>query len=167
MLLCGLFAALVAAPAVWAHDHRVPRANLHVNEQAKPLGAWTSTWVRPDGPGFCVIEHSDGVPGFRPRADAHLHSTPRVVFRKQQRPRQVKALASDHLAHGYLGRNAQRVDVHLRPRHRDGRRVWVAKLHTTVRDRLVVDVTAHWRDAEGCGGNEQASWSFSLRRVGP
>ena len=66
VLLCGLFAALVAAPAVWAHDHRVPRANLHVNEQAKRLGAWTSTWVRPDGPGFCVIEHSDGGPGSRP-----------------------------------------------------------------------------------------------------
>ena len=167
LLLLGSFAALMAATAAWGHDHRVPRVNLHVNEQAKRLHAWSYSWVSADGPGRCVGEEGDGVPGFRPRAEVHLHSTPRVVFRKKQRPRRVKALASDHLAHGYLGRNARTLGVDLRPRRRDGHRVWVAKLGATVRDKLFVDLSAHWRDIEGCGGDEEASWSFSLKRVRP
>ena len=156
----------IAATAALAHDHRVPRANLHVNEQAKRLGAWTYSWVWPDGPDFCVVEHSDGIPGFRPRADVHLHSTPRIVFRKQQRPRRVRALAGERLEDGYPA-NPKRLEVKLLPREREGARVWVAKLHARVRHKLFVDLSAHWRDVEGCGGNEEASWSFSLSRVGP
>jgi hypothetical protein len=166
LLLLGFFAALFAPTAVWGHDHRVPRANLHVNGQAKRLGAWTSSWVWPDGPGFCVIEHSDGVPGFGQRADVHMHSTPRIVFRKEQRPRRVHAIAGKRLEDGYPA-DPKRLDVKLLPRERDGARVWVAKLHARVRHKLFVDLTAHWRDVEGCGGNEEASWSFSLRGVGP
>jgi hypothetical protein len=165
-LLLGLFVALVAATTALGHDHHVPRVNLHVNEQAKRLGAWTSSWVWPDGPDFCVVEHSDGVPGFGRPAGVHLHSTPRIVFRKEQRPRRVRALAGKDLEHGYPA-DPKRVEVDLLQRERDGSRIWVAKLHTRVRHKLFVDVTAHWRDVEGCGGDEEASWSFSLRRVGP
>jgi hypothetical protein len=163
-LLIGLLAALAVATPVWGHDHHVPRVNLHVNEQAKRLHTWSYSWVSADGPGRCVGQEGDGTPTFRPGADVHLHSTPRIVFRKAQRPRRVHALASDHLAHGHLGRKARRLDLGLRPRERDGHRVWVAKLHARVRDKLFVDLTAHWRDVEACGGNEEANWSFSLRR---
>jgi hypothetical protein len=159
----GVLVALGAGAAVWGHDHRVPRANLHVNGQVKRLQPWSFSWVHRDGPA-CVSEEGDGVPSFRPIAEVHLHSTPRIVFRKEQRPRRVRAVADDRLEHGYLA-DARRLDVRLRKSHRDGRRVWIAKFPARVRARLFVDVEAHWRDLEGCGGDESASWDFRLRRV--
>ena len=161
-LAVGAFVALVVVATVSAHDHRVPGATLHVNGQRDRLGPWSISWVSRSGQG-CVGEQADGVPDFRPRADVHLHSTPRIVFRKEQRPRRVRALAAERLENGYLA-DPKRLDVKLRPRQRGDRRVWVAKLDATVRHRLFVDLHARWRDREGCGGPESASWDFSLRR---
>jgi hypothetical protein len=153
---------MVAAAGAWAHDHRVPRATLHVNGQRDQLVPWSFSWVSRSGQN-CVGEEGDGVPNFRPRADVHLHSTPRIVFRKEQRPRRVRALAAEQLENGYLA-DPKPLDVKLEARHRGQRRVWVAKLNATVRQRLFVDLHARWRDREGCGGPESASWDFSLRR---
>src|SRR5919204_6868996 len=68
-LLVGLLAALLAATAARGNDHRVPRVNLHVNEQAKRLHPWSYSWVSADGRGRCVGEEGDGTPTFSPRAD--------------------------------------------------------------------------------------------------
>jgi hypothetical protein len=158
-------AVLFAATAAWAHDHQVPRANLRVNEQVKRLHPWSVSWVSASGPG-CVGQEIDGVPDFRPKAEVdHLHSSPRIVFHKRQKPRRVNAFASRHLANGGYLANGRRLEVHLRPRDRDGHRVWVARLETSVRHRLFVNVTGHWRDEEGCGGSESASWDFKLKRA--
>jgi hypothetical protein len=164
VLALGALVALGAGAAVWAHDHRVPRANLHVNGLVKRLSPWSVSWVRRDGSG-CVAEDRDGTPTFRPIANVHLHSTPRIVFRKEQRPRRVHVLAADHLQNGYLAQ-AERLEVRLRKSHREGRRVWIAKFRARVPARLFVDIDAHWRDVEGCGGGESASWDFRLRRAG-
>jgi hypothetical protein len=162
-LALGALAALVVVATVSAHDHRVPRATLHVNGQRDRLGPWSFSWVSRSDQN-CVGEEADGVPNFRPRADVHLHSTPRIVFRKEQRPRRVRALAAEQLENGYLA-DPKRLDLKLHARHRGDRRVWVAKLNATVPHRLFIDLHARWRDQEGCGGRESASWDFSLRRA--
>jgi hypothetical protein len=138
---------------------------LSVNEQVKRLQPWSVTWVTASGPG-CAGQVIDGIPDFRPRAEVdHLHSSPRIVFHKSQKPRRVNALASRHLADdGYLA-DGRKLEVDLRPRDRDGHRVWVARLETSVRHRLFVDLTARWRDQEGCGDTESASWDFRLKRA--
>lgn len=158
-------AALIAATGAWAHDHRVPRANLRVNEQVKRLHPWSVSWVSGTSQG-CAHLNADGVPDFRPRAEVdHRHSRPRIVFHKEQKPRRVNALASRRLSDdGYLA-NGRNLDVDLRPRRRDGHRVWVARLATTVRHRLFVDLTVRWRDQEGCGDSESAHWDFRLKRA--
>ena len=162
VLAGAALAALVALATASAHDHRVPRANLHVGGMAKRLHPWSYGWVRGSSDG-CVAIHADGFPDFRPRADVRVHPGLRVVFRKSQRPRRVQALASRHLAdNGYLA-NARRLPIQLRSRERDGHRVWVAAMHPTVRHRLFVDISAHWRDVDGCGGDQNASWSFGLK----
>jgi hypothetical protein len=109
---------------------------------------------------------ADGVATFRRRADVHLHSTPRIVFHKTQRPKEIAVYAARHLHRGYL-RHAKRLDVNLRKSDRSGHRVWIAKFRALVRDRLFVDLTGYWRDTEGCGGPEDASWDFALTRVRP
>jgi hypothetical protein len=164
-LLIVSLAALGGAAAVWAHDHRVPRASLHVNGQVKRLSPWSASWTRRTGPNECVAWVADGVPNFRPIADVHLHSTPRIVFRKEQRPSNVHVLVDDHLRNGYLA-DAERLEVVLRKGHRGDRRVWIAKFRARVPDRLFVDIEARWRDVEGCGGHESASWDLRLRRAG-
>jgi len=159
----ALLAALAAFATVSAHDHRVPRANLHAGGVAKTLHPWNYEWVRRSGPGECIAIAADGIPNFRPRADVRKHPGLRVVFRKSQRPRRVQALASRHLADdGYLA-NAPTLAVKLRRRDRGDHPVWVAAMHPTVRHRLFVDISAHWRDVDGCGGDQNASWSFRLK----
>jgi len=159
----ALLAALAAFATVSAHDHRVPRANLHAGGVAKTLHPWNYEWVRRSGPGECIAIAADGIPNFRPQADVRKHPGLRVVFRKSQRPRRVQALASRHLANdGYLA-NARTLAVKLRRRDRGDHPVWVAAMHPTVRHRLFVDISAHWRDVDGCGGDQNASWSFRLK----
>jgi hypothetical protein len=163
-VLAGAFlAALAAVATVWAHDHRVPRANLHVSGVAKTLHPWSYEWVSGSGSDGCAGIAVDGIPNFKPRADVRVHPGLRVVFRKSQRPRRVHALASRHLADdGYLA-NARRLPVKLRKRDRGEHSVWVAAAHPTVRHRLFVDISAHWRDVDGCGGDQNASWDFGLK----
>jgi len=36
-------------------------------------------------------------------------------------------------------------------------------MDVTVRHRLFVGVTAHWRDEDGCGRDQNASWDFGLK----
>ena len=92
-----------------------------------------------------------------------MDSKLRIVFHKRQRPSRVHALASRHLADdGYLA-NARRLPVELNRRERDDHPVWVAIVEATVRHRLFVDLTAHWRDVDGCGSDQNASWDFGLR----
>jgi hypothetical protein len=159
----ALLASTAMAVGASAHDHRVPRTRLHVGEHGVRLVPWSYEWVRRSG-GYCTAQAADGAPTFRPIVDVHEpKSFPRVVFRKPDRPRRVVVRVSDHLEDGYLA-NAQRIRARLQARHRNGHRFWVASTGVTVTHRLFFDVYARWRDTEGCGGREDASWSFRLRR---
>jgi hypothetical protein len=158
----ALLAALAVVATAWADDHRVPRASLHVSGEAKRLQPWSFEWVSGSGSGGCVAMAVDGIPNFKPRADVRVHPGLRVVFRKSQRPNRVQALASRHLDDGYLA-NARTLRVKLRKRDRGDHAVWVAAMHPTVRHRLFVDISAHWRDVDGCGGDQNASWDFRLK----
>jgi len=164
-LTVAVVAGLAVIPSIWAHDHRVPRTRLYVGGQVKRLTPWSFTWFRAADDSTCNGMTGDGIPTFLPSAEVdHRHARLGVVFQKQQRPRAVTALADDHLSRvGYLA-NGKRVDVHLQPRHRNGRRFWAAVMRVTVHQRLFFDVNARWRDEEGCGGREDASWDFRLRR---
>jgi hypothetical protein len=163
VLSLAAFWIVAGSPPTWGNDHRPPRAKLHVNGQARQLSWWSGSWSWRTGPNECVTQVADGVPTFKPIAEVHVHSTPRIVFHKKQRPKGVFALADDHLRNGYLAHGKQ-LDVKIRPHDGGGRRVWVAKLPTTVHRRLFVDLEAHWRDRSACGGPRHASWAFGLRR---
>jgi hypothetical protein len=163
VLTLALSGALALTTGVLAHDGSAPNANLHINGQVKRLHPWSVTWVHRSGPG-CVEESVDGIPNFKPTAEvARLHPTPRIVLRKKQRPRHVRALADNRLKDGYLA-DGRPLDVTLRARGDADSRVWVAMLHTRVQDRLFVDLNARWRGGAACGGRDDASWDFSLRR---
>lgn len=165
LALAGLATLGYGAP-VTAHQHRVPGVKLRVNGQTKWLQPWSTTWSRQTGPNECVTQVGDGIPNFRPKVEVdHLHAKPRIVFRKRQRPRRVRAYADDRVSNGYPY-DGKALDLTLRPRQRRGdRRVWVAKLQATVEDTLFVNVNARWQDRDSCGGGN-ASWDFALIRAG-
>ncbi len=149
---------------VWAHDHHVPRAHLEVNGEEARLGPWSIEWVSGNGTS-CAAMSVDGIPNFRPIVEVdHSHVGLKVVFHKEERPRAVAAYVDDRLENGYLA-NGRRVPVDLHARRSDGRRFWVAQMHVTLHRRLFFDVNGRWRDEQGCGGREDANWSFRLRRV--
>jgi hypothetical protein len=163
VLVGALLVTLAAVTTVSAQDHRVPRAILHVSGEGKRLHPWSFEWLSRSGPNECVGVAGDGVPNFRPRADVRVHSEPRVVFHKRQRPHDVRALASHRRSDDGDLADARKLPVRLRTRERDGHPVWVAIMEVTVRHRLFVDVTAHWRDEDGCGVDQNASWDFGLK----
>jgi hypothetical protein len=166
ILLLGMAvsAVLVAVAMGSGPDSHVPRAALSVNGETKPLSPWSVEWVRGGHGHMCVGESRDGIPAFRPRvAVDHGHVGPRVIFHKAQRPRRVIAYADNRLANGYLA-HGKRVPVDLLARHLHGRRFWVAAMKVHVKHRLLFALTGVWRDREGCGGREKASWSFGLTR---
>jgi hypothetical protein len=161
-LAVALLAALGVVATVAAHDHRVPRASLHVGGATTKLHPWSFEWISRSGDACSAIA-ADGLPNFKPRVGVRVHPLVRVVFRKSQRPHRVHAVASHQLADHHHLANARRLPVKLRARDRDGHRAWVAVMHPTVRHRLFVDIRAHWPDVDGCGGDQNASWSFGLK----
>ena len=61
VLAGAALAALMVVATASAHDHRVPRANLHVSGAAKKLHPWSYGWERRSSDG-CVAIHADGFP---------------------------------------------------------------------------------------------------------
>lgn len=158
-----MLAVAFGASVAMGHDHRPPRAELRAGGDAHRLGYWSYGWTHPDGK-FCVTEQADGFPNYRPRLVVeHLHSRPRVLFRKDQRPRAVSLHQYRRLRNGVPVGEGRRLDVSLMPRRRGGEIVgWAARFRATVPDRRFYDLSASWRDEEGCDGPESVATSFSL-----
>jgi hypothetical protein len=161
--LAILFALALAAVAPARIGPGPPRSLVRVNGHVKRIDPWSVEWVGKAGE-VCARLQATGVPSFSPRARVDRHATPRIVFHKTQRPKRVRVYAATHLRNGYLA-DPERPHVTLHQLRRGDHHVWVAKFRTPVRHRLFVDVAAHWRDREGCGGPQMAHWDFSLRRT--
>jgi hypothetical protein len=165
--LAGIAAAAAVAPAA-GHDHRVPRAAVHVNEQVDRVHYWTSSWVFGDNGDECGTAHADGFPSYQPQFGVdHPHATPRIWFHKRQRPRAVHARSYSRLDDNGVpvGTGTRLHPRHLRPRREEGEIVaWIARVRVSVAPMSFIGFRARWRDEDGCGGSQGAEWSFSLTR---
>jgi hypothetical protein len=94
----------------------------------------------------------------------------RIVFRNPTRPRSLaisgwRRLDSDGEPVG----RAQRFDYELSPRRRGGKVVgWRASFSFRLRAGryLYFDVFGRWPDRQGCGGSQDASWTFHVKTHG-
>ena len=109
---------------------------------------------------------ADGIREYKPRlVVAHLHSRPRVYFRKDQRPRRVSLRQYGRLRNGFPVGDGRGVDVRLIPRRRGGTVIgWGVRFRASVPERRFYDMEASWRDEEGCGGGQSVATSFRLVR---
>lgn len=165
--LATALAVAIGAGVAVGDDHRPPRAELRGGGESRNLHPWSLTWARPSGENGCVITNADGFPSYRPRLLLdHLHSKPRVFFRKRQRPRGVRLREYRRLGDDGAPRGSgRRVDVDLLKRSRGGEtKGWAVRFRATVPDRRFYELSARWRDRQGCGGAQSLATSFRLVR---
>ena len=163
----GLLGVLLAQGPAQAHDHRIPATVLM--KSARELQASTrvfeSSWTRPSGD---LCEHQTTFYRTRfPETDGVAAGTRlRVRISKAQRPDSFDIIAYHALDEAGepsgearpLGRSLERVV-------RDGKTVgWdaVFSVKDAGRDYYLIS-EGHWREREGCGGDQYAFWSFHVR----
>jgi hypothetical protein len=168
LILVGLAATIALAAGANAHDHRVPKTVLSVDDQRQQGRLWSAVWQTGDD-NSCVEQGMDGVPTFhRPLHVAGRSYRARVRFRKRQEPLQVSLRAyTEFDRRGAPEGGGTRIPFELRRVPPDGwARAWVARFDVSLSDaepRLMIEAFGRWRDLDGCGGPQTASWTFSLR----
>lgn len=164
----GLFWVLLAQGPAQAHDHRIPSTVL--KKGAKELQAGTlvkeSSWNRPSGDGLCenrsVIYRTRFPETDKVAAGAKL----RVRVFKAQRPDSFEIAAYRTVdENGDPSGEARLLRRSLERVVRDGKTVaWDAVFSASrpARDYYLVS-EGHWKDREGCGGDQYAFWSFHVK----
>ena len=167
--VAGAVVALAAATPALA-DHRPPIAALHVRHVADAQRGllYSYEWVRPGGHGLCVAEAADGIRhwGHALRVGSGKHVA-RIVFANRTRPRSLAISGWRRLGSGGapVGR-PHHFDYELSPRRHAGRvKAWRARFSYRLRagHHLYFDVFGRWRDRQGCGGTQDASWTFHVK----
>jgi len=157
--------ALAMTPAATASDKVPPRATLHADGHVQRGHRYVSSWTRPSGPGECVTAAADGLLRFG--APLHVGSgrrTIRIRFHKSQRPEDrlsIEAWKELDSNGEPLGEPKVLPYQLLRESHRRHSR-WSARVRPVVSSDLYLSVFARWRDTDGCGGIQDAAWSFHL-----
>jgi hypothetical protein len=168
LILVGLAATIALAAGASAHDHRVPKTVLGVDDQRQQGRLWSAVWQTGDE-NSCVEQGIDGVPTFhRPLHAAERSYRARLRFRKRQEPRRVSLRAyTEFDRFGVPKGDGMPIPFELRRSPSDGSaRAWVARFDVSLSDaepRLMIEAFGRWRDLDGCGGPQTASWTFSLR----
>jgi hypothetical protein len=167
-ILVGVAAAIAIAAVANAHDHRLPKTVLSIEEQRQQGRLWSAVWQSGDA-NSCVEQGIDGTPTFRRplRVDEGSYRA-RLRFRKRHEPRRVSLrVYTEFDRFGVPQGRATRIPFELRRVPPDGRtRAWVARFELSLSEgepRLLIEAFARWRDVDGCGGPQAASWTFSLR----
>jgi hypothetical protein len=162
----AILVALLAALPAGASDHRKPRVVLFTTGERRVGHPWTYTWVRPSN-GSCLVIHADGVPDLD-NAGAPWRPTRAIHVRlwKRQKPGRVTVAAYRKLSsYGAPAGRARTLAYRLRKRvWSTGRRIWVVRFRGPDVPHLYFELTARWRDTQGCGGTEELSAAWHLRR---
>lgn len=166
-LAVGLMGILFASGPAGADDHLIPETVL--KKGARELQAGTkvaeSSWNEPAGDGLCVNENVVYRTRFPETDSVAAGSELRVRISKAQRPDSFgiaayKAVDGNGAPVGEgrpLKRSLERVV-------RGGETVaWDAlfSVNRPARDYYLIS-EGHWRDREGCGGDQFAFWSFHV-----
>lgn len=173
-MVWALFASALLAPAPALADHKPPGAHLRIaGQRGVELGRlYSYDWTRPSGePGFCVTGSADGPQRFG-RAMLVKPGTRSVAiaFRTRQRPGKLEINAWRKLdEHGSPVGPSERIHYVLEARRRSGRvRAWRAEFSIPkLSGGYFIDAFGVWRDTQGCGGSEDASWTFHVRAAKP
>jgi hypothetical protein len=163
----GLLGVLLSSGQAQAHDHQIPDTVL--KKGAKELQAGTrvfeSSWNAPAGDNECVNENAIYRTRFPETDIVAAGSKLRVRVSKAQKPDSFeiaayRAVDKDGEPSGkarLLKRSLERVVV-------DGKTVaWdaVFAVKNPGRDYYLIN-EGHWRDREGCEGDQFAFWSFHV-----
>jgi hypothetical protein len=163
--------ALVAHGPASAHDHQIP--NTVLKKGAKELQAGTrvveSSWNRPSGNNECVNETAFYRTRFPETDRVAAASKLRVRIFKSQRPDSFEIAAYRTVdENGAPSGQGRLLNRSLERVVRDGKTVaWDAVFFVKRPDRDYYLISeGHWRDREGCGGDQYAFWSFHVKTRG-
>lgn len=160
-LLLVLAAVLAAAGPAAAHDHTPPEAVLVTGTDSGSGASYGATWAKRDGR-YCAVMVADGLYGFEgPPVQWVPSSEIAVRFETRHRPARV-------LVRGFLFGDPTtgtaiygriRVPHELRKVEVSGKTMWEAVLSPPPWPDLWLDVTADWKDVDGCHP-QHAGWTF-------
>ncbi len=162
--MLALVLSLIPAAAV-AHDHRPPKTALRSPGDRQVGRRWSATWMSRDG-NFCKIVHADGRPNYRRKAMTwRPHKKIHLRLLKRQKPtRLVIRMYRRRGEYGPAGK-PRRANYRLERVRRDDRRFWIAGFFGRRKARhLYLDVQVLYKDVDGCGGSQNMSLAFHLRR---
>jgi hypothetical protein len=174
-----LVAAVVGAGVVagtqalaLAHDHRVPKTVLMEGHQELQAGikVYEFKWIYPSTGTICAFQYATLVTRFRAADTVVAGSKLRVRILKTQRPRSFDILAYKRVNENEIPIGKGRaLPVTLRRVLQEGETVaWdaVFRVDRPNRDYYLIS-EGHWKDVEGCGGDQYAYWSFHVQTGHP
>lgn len=165
VLAGALFGGVVSVAAA---AKAPPRSELRANGQRERLAPWTWSWTYREGPtSGCAAVVADGGPSYEPVVSvAHRHARPRIVLRRDRRPRVVRFRAYSQLdAQGYPVGHGRRVNSRLRPKRSGGEIVaWALRFRVDVAERPYFDARLRWPGRGRCRSGGEASYSFGIAR---
>jgi len=168
MAAAALVVAVVPAPTAYAHDHRVPKTVLMKANQDFQTGikVMDYRWIYPSSGTICAFQQATLVTRFRTADTVAAGSKLRVRILKIQRPRSFDIVAYKRVNENEIPIGKGRaLPVTLRRVLQDGQTVaWDAVFHTDRPNRDYYLISeGHWKDVEGCGGDQYAFWSFHVK----
>ena len=167
-IMLGLIGAILAQAPAQAHDHRIPQTVL--KKGARELQAGTkvfeSSWNAPAVGGGCVTQSVIYRTRFPETDTVGAGSKLRVRVSKAQRPDSFQIVAWRGLdVNGEPAGEGQPLSRTLERVVRGGKTVaWDAEfsVEEAGRDYYLVS-EGHWRDSQGCRGDQFAFWSFHVQ----
>lgn len=171
LVVLALLVSALAAPAE-GHDHRAPRATLHVAgkiQQGHPYHA--DGWSTSSEPGYCDISFATGFTKFGKPLRRTGSDDIVVRLHKSAMPREVEAQSWPRVNDdGQAAGKPTPLPWVLRPRMSNGAvEAWeVLVLAPSSPGHLYLGVGAYWADEDGCGGgpldlgSQYAAWNFHV-----
>lgn len=161
---------IVAALPAAAHDHRPPKAVLHVEDDRQVGRRHHADWVR-GGKRFCTATFAIGFPTFR-KPLRHAPGRPLVIrLHKKAPPLEVEVHRWPRVnKDGRAAGTPVPLPWALSPRMVDGQiRAWdVTVAWPASVDHLYLGAAAYWADEEDCAGepdlgSQYVAWTFHLK----
>ncbi|MDX6662518.1 MAG: hypothetical protein QOG09_620 [Solirubrobacterales bacterium] len=165
MASMSLIVAIANSATAAAHDHRPPKTTLHVAGAFQRGSLYQFDWIRRYSRSTCVDTVADGVLDFPPSMQTGPGPRSLVVkFHRRYRPKRHIRIAS-WSAVGTDGSpvgDPTYLSYSLSSRGEGRQRRWLARFDVTVVTDVYLAVSARWRDHDGCGGTQGASWAFHV-----
>jgi hypothetical protein len=162
----SLIVAIANSATAAAHDHRIPTATIHGNSDFRRGRLFQWEWIYPADRGRCVTSAADGPLRFRgsPLAVGVGARRVNVKFHKRQRPKGNVDIASWSTVDpdGFPVGDPTYLPSKIFSRGAGAQRRWLARFTVRAPKDAYLAVTARWRDRDGCGGTQSASWRFLI-----